>query len=105
MAQTKVGIVEGWTGAMDFRLKADGTAQDLTGMTVTGQAFNRLRQAVTLTSDVSVISATAGTVRLMPDTGDFLQTQSPYELRFKVVDAGNTVFFPNDEAILVIVRS
>jgi hypothetical protein len=104
MAQRKVGIVEGWTGAMDFQLFADGTAQNLTGMTVVAVGYNRIKQAVTLTGDVSVLTATDGLVRLNPDTGDFVEADSPYELRFKVTDAGTDVFFPSDEPISVKVR-
>jgi hypothetical protein len=104
MAQRKVGIVEGWTGNMDFRLLADGSTQNLTGMTVNAVGYNRLKAAVTLTGDLSILSATGGTVRFTPDTGDFLEAESPYELRFKVTDGGLHVFFPSDEPISVIVR-
>lgn len=104
MAQRKVGIVEGWTGNMDFRLLADGEPQNLTGMGVVGVAYNRLKTPVTLTGDVSILSATGGTVRLTPDASDFLESQSPYELRFMVTDAGLDVFFPSEEPISVIVR-
>lgn len=104
MAQRTVGIVEGWTGSMDFRLLADGDPQNLTGMTVEAVGYNRLKQAVVLTGDLSILSATGGTVRLQPDTGDFLEEQSPYELRFKVLDGGLAVFFPSEEPIAVKVR-
>jgi hypothetical protein len=104
MAQITVNIVEGWTGALDFSLLSDGAPQSLTGLTVTGQAVNRLREVVDLSSDVTVLSATAGTVRLLPDTTDFLAAQSPYELRFRATDATSIVFFPSEEAVSVIVR-
>lgn len=104
MSQEKVGIVEGWTGSIDFRLLADGSAQNLTGMTVVGVAYDRLRNPVVLTGDLSVLSATGGRVRLQPDTGDFLESSSPYELRFKVTDGGLDTFFPSEEPISVIVR-
>ncbi len=101
----KVEIVEGWSGGLDFQLLNDGVAQNLSTMTVTGQSRNRLRQLVDLASDVSVLTATDGTVRLTPDTGDFPAANSPYELRFKVVDAAtNIVFFPSGEAVVLIVR-
>ena len=103
--QLKVGIVEGWSAALDFQLFNDGTAQNLTNLTITGQARNRLKQAVDLSSDVTVLSATDGTVRLTPDTGDFDAENSPYELRFKAVDTTlAVVFFPSDEAISLVVR-
>lgn len=105
MARIKVEIVEGWSGPLDFSLLNDGVAQNLTGITITGQATNRLAQLVDLSSDVTVLSATDGQVRLTPDTGDFPAEQSPYELRFKAVDGTNAiVFFPSGEAITLIVR-
>lgn len=104
MAQRTVGIVEGWTGAMDFRLLAGGSAHNLMGQTVSAVGYNRLKQTVVLTGDVSIINTTGGTVRLTPDTGDFLEEQSPYELRFKVTDGGEDVFFPSEEPISVKVR-
>lgn len=104
MAQRKIGIVEGWTGAIDFRLLADGTAQNLTGMTVAAVAYDRSRNTVTLTGDCTVQSSTGGLVRLTPDSGDFLESGSPYDLRFKVTDGGLDVFFPNEEPISVTVR-
>lgn len=101
----KVEFVEGWTGPLDFQLLNDGVAQDLTAMTVTGQARNRLQASVDLSSDVSVVTATDGKVRLTPDATDFDSDASPYELRFKVVDAATaTVFFPSGEAIVLVVR-
>lgn len=105
MAQLKIGIVEGWSAPLDFQLLNDGTAQDLSSMTLTGVAYNRVGLAVDLASDVTVLSATAGTVRLTPDTGDFPRDGSPYDLRFKVVDnTTQSAFFPSDESILLIVR-
>lgn len=104
MSQRKIGIVEGWTGNMDFRLLADGSPQNLTGMTVAAVGYDRLKASVAFSGDVSILSATGGTVRLTPDTGDFLESGSPYELRFKVTDAGLDVFFPSEEPISVTVR-
>lgn len=105
MGMLKVEIVEGWTGPLDFQLLNDGAAQDLTSMTVTGQARNRLNTLVDLSSDVTVISATAGTVRLTPDAVDFESESSPYELRFKVVDVTTAVvFFPSGNGINLVVR-
>jgi hypothetical protein len=54
---------------------------------------------------VSILTATEGKVRMTPDTGDFQSEDSPYELRFKVVDgASAVVFFPSGEAVNLIVR-
>lgn len=105
MSKLKVEFVEGWSGPLDFELLNDGAVQDLTSMTVTGQARNRLNTLVDLSSDVTVVTATEGKVRMTPDTGDFQSEDSPYELRFKVVDAGlAVVFFPSGEAVNLIVR-
>jgi hypothetical protein len=105
MAKLKVEFVEGWTGPLDFQLLNDGAVQDLSTMTVTGQARNRLNALVDLSSDVSVVSATDGKVRITPDAADFESESSPYELRFKVVDVATAVvFFPSGEAVTLIVR-
>lgn len=104
MAQLTVSIVEGWTGPLDFQLLSDGSAQVLTGITVTGQAMNRLKASVDLSSDVAILSATGGTVRILPDTSDFSAEQSPYELRFRATDATGIVFFPSEEPIQLLVR-
>jgi hypothetical protein len=105
MSKLKVEFVEGWTGPLDFQLLNDGVIQDLSTMTVTGQARNRLNAIVDLSSDVTVITATEGKVRLQPDAADFDSAFSPYELRFKVVDVGlAVVFFPSGEAVSLVVR-
>lgn len=66
--------------------------------------MNRLKEVVDLTSDVSILSATGGTVRLLPDTSDFVAAQSPYELRFRATDATSIVYFPSEEAVSLVVR-
>lgn len=105
MAQLKVGIVEGWSAPMDFQLMSDGVVQDLSGMSVEGVARNRYEQSVNLTGDVTILDATDGQVRLIPDTGDFASTDSPYELRFKITDGASQIaYWPSDEAILIQVR-
>ena len=105
MSQLKVGIVEGWSAPLDFQLLNDGSPQSLTSMTLTGVAYNRVGLAVDLSSDVTVLDATAGTVRLTPDTGDFVVSGSPYDVRFKIVDnSTQAAYFPSDEAISLIVR-
>lgn len=100
----RVEIVEGWTGAIDFQLTEDGTPANLTGDTVTAEARDKTRTAVTLTGDLTVTSATSGKVRINPDTGDFPASRSPYELRFKRVSGGLAVWYPQAEAIVLDVR-
>lgn len=104
MSQVTVDLVEGWSGAVDFRLLAGGSSQNLAGFTVTGQGYNRLGVAVDLSSDVVISSATSGLVRLTPDTEDFTADKSPYELRFKATDGSGIVFFPSAEPIVIVVR-
>lgn len=99
-----VDIVEGWTGSVDFQLKEDGTAADLGSDTMIAEARDRQRQSVTLTGDLTVVTATDGKVRLNPDTGDFVSSESPYELRFKRTTGSGIVYYPNEEAVRVNVR-
>ena len=103
MSQTTVDIVEGWNAALDFRLVSDGSPQDLSGLTVKGQCYDRLGNQVDLISDISITSATQGRVRLVPDTQDFLITGSPYELRFYST-ANGFEFWPSAEHIQILVR-
>lgn len=103
MSQTTVDIVEGWNAAVDFRLVSDGSPQDLTGLTVKGQGYDRLGNAVDLTGDISVTGATSGRVRLVPDTQDFLISGSPYELRFYAT-ANGFEFWPSAEHVHIVVR-
>lgn len=105
MGQLKVGIVNGWSAPLDFQLLSDGAPFNLTSLTVTATARNRYAQDVTLTGNLSVIDATDGELRLIPDATDFLATDSPYELRFKVRDSSTQdAFWPNEEPVLLIVR-
>ena len=104
MAQETIGIVEGWSARLDFSLKENEVVKDLTGVTMTAEALDRRKQAVVLTGDLSILSATAGQVRLTPDTGDFPPAGSPFELRFKAVQGAEVSYYPSDEALLVEVR-
>lgn len=104
MAQEKVGIVEGWSARLDFTLKENGVAKDLTGFSLSAEAMDRSRTAVTLTGNLMALVATEGTVRMIPDTGDFTHAGSPYLLRFKATDASEIAYFPSEEAVVVEVR-
>lgn len=98
-------VVEGWTGALPFTLKADGVAVDLTGMTVSIVLKNALGTSIKdSTAGVTVTNATGGTVEYAPSSSDFVAAHTPYKLRFRVVDAlTKTVYFPNvDEDLLVV---
>ena len=109
MSAPLVSIVEGWTGALPFTLKADGTAVDLTGLTVRIVLKNAAGTVVKNTSSgVTVTGTTSGQVEYSPATssGDlFLASQTPYKVRFSVTDAlSKIVYFPNDEEELIEVN-
>ena len=104
MAREQVGIVDGWSGPLDFRLRDAGVAKDLTGYTLTAEARTRNKQSVPLTGDAVVLAATEGKVRLTPDVGDFVSAQSPYELRFKLTSGSDVLFYPSEEAVRIVVR-
>ena len=100
-------IVEGWSGALPFTLKADLVAVDLTGLTVTGIVHDRfgLDVSTTGTGKVAVVGTTAGQVTWTPSSSDLTKQKSPYTVRFKVVDGSSAVvYFANGEADLIEVR-
>jgi hypothetical protein len=104
MSHETVGIVEGWSARLDFSLKENDAVKDLSGLTMIAEALDRRKQPVTLTGDLTIISATDGRVRLTPDTGDFPPAGSPFELRFKAVQGGEVSYYPSDAAVKVEVR-
>lgn len=103
----EIEIPEGWTAPIDLQLDDDGVASTGIGAdTLTAEARDRGRNAVTLTSDLAVLTASDGSVRLTPDTGDFTAAGSPYELRIKRSFAGGGIaWYPSGEAIILKVRS
>lgn len=100
----EVGLVEGWNGPVEFRLRSDGDVQDLTSWTMEGELYDRNGSIVSATDDVAIMTATAGHVKLTPDTDDFRVSGSPYRLRFRGTFAGETVYFPSEEPICITVR-
>ena len=100
-----LSIVEGWTGALPFTCEADGTAVNLTGLTVTAVLHDKARAHVTTTSKLTVTDAAAGKVEYAPAAADFVAAKSPYWLRIKVVDgASKVVYFPSEESFKIVVR-
>jgi hypothetical protein len=88
-------LVEGWTEPLNYTLKADGAAVNLTGMTVVLMLYDNRYNVVTQTGVVSVPSATTGQVRYSPGVGELLSSRSPYNLRWKVTDTASKItFFP-----------
>lgn len=91
-------LVEGWTAAIPFTLKADGAALDLTSLTVTLELRGRDGSPVNTTSKVAVTSAAAGQVTFTPVAGDLVASLSPYEARFVVTDTnGKVLKVPNSQ--------
>jgi hypothetical protein len=89
-------LVEGWTGPLDFTLKADNVPVDLTGMTVELILSGRDSVAINTTGDVTVPTPAVGLVRYSPDAADITVAKSPLNAHWKVTDGGgNVVFFPN----------
>lgn len=103
---TLIELCESWTGPVDVQLKADGVPQDLTGTSVEIILRRADRSLVSTTGDVSILSATDGTVRYLPDATDFVARRGPYTVRYKVTDAFlRNVFFPSGDPVLIQVRS
>ena len=92
-------ITEGTTANLDFKLTADGSAVNLTGATVTLSLRNKSGTPITTTGDISIISATLGTVRYAPDAADLSADDSPLRARFKVTDSSTLIaFYPSGKA-------
>lgn len=98
-------IVEGWTGALPFTLKADGDPVDLTGLTVS-IILKDVHGTVIKdsTSGVAVTDTTAGGVAYTPSSSEFLSTNTPYKVRFRAVDlTSGRIYFPNgDEGVIKV---
>jgi hypothetical protein len=111
MSAPLLSIVEGWSGALPFTLKADGAGIDLTGLTIAIVLRNSdgtLVKETTAGIALSTSLSTAGQLTYSPATssGDlFLAVSSPYRVRFRVTDAlAKSVYFPNDEYDLIEVN-
>ncbi len=113
MSAPLLSLVEGWSGALPFTLKADGAPIDLTGLTVrivlknaSGTTILNTSSGITITQTSS--TGTYGQLSYSPATssGDlFLAAQTPYRVRFSLTDALNKiVYHPNDEEELIEVN-
>lgn len=92
-------LVHGWTGNIDYILKADGEVVDLTGATVTIVLRDKNKTSVTPSGTLTVVSASDGQVRFAPSATDVDSSKAPYFVRFRVVGADSRVtFHPNAEA-------
>lgn len=91
---TEIEIVAGWVGPIQVQFKADNAAVDLTGATVTLALTERTTGASIDTSgDVAIDTAASGIVSYTPDSADLVE--GTYNMRWKVVLGGQTVFFPS----------
>jgi len=91
-----VHVVEGWTERIRCQLVADGSAQNLTGMTVALQAYSRTGTALTLTGTAGIVTAADGEVYFDPAAADLKATNSPMLVRWKVTDgSGKIAYFPS----------
>jgi uncharacterized phiE125 gp8 family phage protein len=94
---SELKLVEGHTGVIDETLKTNGTAVDLTGMTVALLLQTADGTPVPTLGNVTVPSPSAGLVRYSPAAGDLVAVDTPHVARWKVIDAGgHIVFFPSD---------
>jgi hypothetical protein len=115
MPSALMSIVEGWTGALPFTLRAQTTTQsssvalDLTGMTI--KIVLKASDGTIVkdtTAGITVTGTTAGQLEYAPSSssGDlFVVANAPYRVRFQVTDAlTRSVYHPNDEEELIEVN-
>ena len=95
MAELK--LVEGHTGVIDEVLKSNGTAVNLTNMTVALMLQTAEGGLVDTAGDVMVVTPLEGIVRYTPGPTDLLAVDTPHVARWKVTDVGGkVVFFPSE---------
>jgi hypothetical protein len=100
-----IEIVEGWTGDLDFQLKSDNVAVNLTGTTVGLILQDSNGVVITPGGTTSIVDPVLGKVRFSPAVGDLVASKSPYNARWKVTDGvGKVVFFPSGADDVWIVR-
>lgn len=105
VVQSTIELAKGWTGPVPLTLLADGVAANLTGLTLSGQLYDKDGTIVDTTGDVAATVAASGQIEWTPDLADLDDALSPYELRIKARDGSSRdVFFPNGVAVRVIVR-
>lgn len=106
MIEALVEVVEGWTQALPFTLKADDVAVDLSGLTVGVYLKDNTGALVASgSSEVTVTDATAGQITWKPaSTSTLRAARTPYKIRFQVTDVSTDhVWFPNvDESLLKV---
>lgn len=89
-------LVEGWTGDLDFFLRADGDVPEnsMAGMSVELVMKDASGNQINTTGNCSIVDADTWKVRYAPDSGDLVE--GSYNARFKVTDGdGKVVYFPS----------
>ena len=98
-------FVDGWTLPIEYQLLSCGLPVNLTGATVTLQAYGVGDVALTMSGTVVVTSSTGGIVEFRPAAADLSQARALIRVRFKVVDSNSKVSFcPSCEAETWVVR-
>lgn len=109
MIEALTEVVEGWTDPLPFTLKADGTAVDLSGLTVS--VYLKDNQGTFVQSGTSAValveSGTSGAVTYIPQsTSELLASRTPYKIRFQLADStGGKVYYPNIDEDLIKVNA
>lgn len=99
-------FVEGWTEEITYELKSDGAAYPLSGCTITLRAYGANGSLVSFSGSITISDESGGVVKFNPAANDLLAINSPYKVRFRVVDAaGQVLFFPKQEPEVWVVRS
>ena len=94
MASPVITIVEGTTADLRFQLLQDGSAIDLTGVTVTVLLADRSGAPVSSPGTVSTVTATEGKIQLVPtDETVFVASRGPYHARWKLVDGSSKISY------------
>jgi hypothetical protein len=102
-------VVEGWTDALPFTLKADDTAVNLSGLIV--RLYLKDNRGTYIHSGTSAVallgaSGSSGVVTYTPQsTAELKAARTPYKIRFEVTDStGGKVWFPNKDEDLIKVN-
>jgi hypothetical protein len=96
-------INDGWTANLDAQLLVNGAVFDFSGMVVSSVVKTRAGRMVDVVTQW--IADTQGTVRLLPVNTDFTAEDSPYTLRYKVIDgAGKVAYFPEGDPYTITVK-
>lgn len=93
-------FVEGWTERIVETLTSDGSAQNLTGLTISLLLYDNTDTLIAefVSPKVGSVTPTAGTVFFDPAAGDLLASATPHSVRWKVVDgAGKVAFWPSGQ--------